>query len=159
MHETERNRLERRIQVLALAASDMSQAQAAAEALVDEAGMYLSRALETAIIVCYARSYSRSNTVGCLAKDEAPDDAHLRALHEELLALRDKAHAHTDKASGRSALAEYEAAPGAPLGFGEVWSSINRDYLPGIVELCLAQHDRFIQKAAELQHRLDRPPP
>ena len=95
-----REALEARQTMLLLGAIDMDHVIAAAEAIQREhesgaPNLSLLRALETAVVVCYWRPFSQSNTLGHLRKS----DAHDPALHAQLKTWRDEAHAHTDESS------------------------------------------------------------
>jgi hypothetical protein len=95
--------LDRQIQILVLAAHDMDQVIAACEVLErDEHPGVLGEALATAIVVCYARPFSASNTVGRLGKQWTPKSGTPeRELHDWLLDERDKRYAHTDQEAMR----------------------------------------------------------
>jgi hypothetical protein len=61
MHERQRTHLEKQTLVLQLAAFDMQQADAAAQAmLAEQSDLPLRLALETAMVVCYARAFTKS---------------------------------------------------------------------------------------------------
>ena len=116
--------MQRRQNILLLGASDMDQVIAAAEAIQREhrAGapnLSLLRVMETAVVVCYWRPFSQSNTVGHLGKK----DAHDSALHADMKTWRDQMHAHTDTSSGRSAEIKRVATPAGIEGFAlsESW--------------------------------------
>jgi hypothetical protein len=94
---SEVNGLIREIRAVALAASDMRQAAAAAEALANEhQNVHLMRALETAVVVSYWRPFASGNAVRLDPAEWTPQDPQEIAAHETLKALRDKVYAHTD---------------------------------------------------------------
>ena len=95
------DRLMREIERFRLAQSDMRQVIAAAQALHQERhNGDLCRALETAIVVCYARPFGKRNKVGALHENWEPLKEFPK-LHTELLNLRDKVYAHTDETEAR----------------------------------------------------------
>jgi hypothetical protein len=165
MHESDRNRLLKRQRALLLAAADMDQAMAAAQALEAESHeVALMRALETAVVVCYARAFTTSSLVRLDAVAYAPTIERLTNLHDDLLKARDRVYAHTDKASGRSASIEVISATGLgnlaglPVGFGfearESWLPFPREAIADAVSLFETQRERFRREAAELELRL-----
>jgi hypothetical protein len=77
-------------------------------ATTEDDDVHLMLALETALVVCYARPFTHGKRVGQLGEEWAPEDAHERAVHDELLVLRNQAYAHTDKASGRDVIERFE---------------------------------------------------
>jgi hypothetical protein len=101
MHISERNRYVKLQRVLLLAASDMEQTIAAANALDHEEDYQLARALETAMATCYARGFTTS-TLMTLPREYRPTDPGDADLHKKLHDLRDNTYAHTDKESGRT---------------------------------------------------------
>jgi hypothetical protein len=104
MSENEMNALKNRLTALLLAASDMDQAATAARALREESEDHnLMRALETAIVVCYARAFTQSSLFRLSRTEYEPSDSRLADIHHTLYALRDSVYAHTDRESGRSA--------------------------------------------------------
>src|SRR5437870_4819025 len=79
------------------ACTDMRLAAAAARQLArGELNADVAEALETGLVVCYARPFKKSG-VGLLdQKKWAPQAEQRRRLHDLLIELRDKLHAHTD---------------------------------------------------------------
>ena len=158
---------EKRIRVLLLAAIDMEQAKEAAHAIQREAereeaagepNHQLVRALEAALAVCYWRPFTNSS-VGRLdpVADGPPDERGFVDLHLELKRMRDKAYAHTDVESGRTAdVKEYVTKDGVTGGvvFGESWSPLPREYLRSIIALAVIQRERFRAEAVQLQAEL-----
>lgn len=147
MHESERNRLRNEIRRLALAEADMRQMAAAAKALQTAEGGDLSRALETAIVVCYARPFT-SNEIGPLEREWVPTEPELRALHEQLITLRHKAYAHTDRDFRKLIL--QKDADGRTI-VGEGWYGILRERLPLLIQLAVAQGRRFQGEVANVR--------
>ena len=135
MHETERNRLLGDIRRFQLARGDMLQVIAAVEALnAERVNGYLCRALETAIVVCYARPFGSRNAVGPLSTNWPPisDDPE---LHAELMRLRDQVYAHTDKTEARQVVEVSELLGLDSPAYTEGWHAIDREKLPAIAEL------------------------
>ena len=115
MHKSDANRLRKLERALPLAAEDMLQASELTKMLskvedTDE-NISLTMGLETGIAVCYARVFTQSSLLRLNPDKYAPTEPELAAAHHELLALRKKRYAHTDKDSGRY-------APARP---GSVW--------------------------------------
>jgi hypothetical protein len=139
-----------------LAQADMRQTLAAITALTEERhNGYLCRALETAIIVCYARAFASGNEIGTLGEEWAPEEATLRALHDQVLRLRDQVYAHTDRRAGARDIADVATQFGldAPM-FTEGWRPIKREVLPALGALAEYQEQRFASAADELQEKL-----
>jgi hypothetical protein len=158
MHGSERNRLRKKLRLLRFAAGDMRQSHAAICALLattDEDDVNLMLALETAIVVCYARSFTQGEGVGRLEEEWAPEDAHERAVHDELLILRDQAYAHTDEKSGRDVVERFELYDDGLTGFQESWQALDREVLRTIVApMCDRQERRFQDAAYKLAEQL-----
>lgn len=165
MHESERNRLIKRQQALLLALVDMSHAGAALQALEREhEDVNLMRALETAIAVSYARPFVTSSLLRLRQAEYRPTDPEQSELHDDLLSLRDKVYAHTDKDSGRTARIEITSATGlGNLGglpeslaaeIHEQWIPLSRDRILGYRMLIEAQAQRFGREAAAIQMQL-----
>jgi hypothetical protein len=120
---------------LRLAQGDMRQVIAAATFLSEgRHDQYLYRALETAIVVCYARPFGRSNVVGAIGEQweaigKAPN------LHKELLRLRNKLYAHTDKTEAREVVDVAEMFDLDSPAWTEGWHPIRPEVLPKIVAL------------------------
>lgn len=165
MHESERNRLRNEILRFQLAASDMRQAAAAAEHLAGEhLNGDLCRALETAIVICYARPFAGGNKAGALGEEWAPTPPELVPFHDLLLAARDSVYAHNDRTAARtirdvSELVDLtdECPPDGATIFAEEWIPIRRDALPTIVLMAQAQGARFFLEAEKYRKQLGRP--
>jgi hypothetical protein len=156
VHESERNRLESEGRRLRLAESDMQQAAAAAEAIQREPeGTPLRRALETALLVCYARPFT-SNKIGALGEEWAPTDPEGRALHHEALRLRHKAYAHSDPDSGVRDVEDrgYIFTPPRPVSFTETHRPTDVEKLPAIIGMIYRQEGRFYRARAECEAQL-----
>jgi hypothetical protein len=132
--------------MLILASFDMDRVMAAAEAIRRERESAtpdetLIEALETAVVVCYWRPFSKSNTAGCLEDSDALDPI----LHAELKTLRDEAHAHIDSASGRTAGITPVGTLTGVTGFAytESWWSSVEERLVRIVDVAQRQRDSF----------------
>jgi hypothetical protein len=134
------------VQRLVMAEADMRMAAAAAGLLQQTEEIYRSRALETAIVVCYVRPFTHSNTVGPLGSMWHPKDDTGRRLHRSLYAARNSTHAHTDLISFRKAvntaalLGNYTAT--ARRYTGE-WRPLDRAVLPVLVPFFEPRADVF----------------
>jgi hypothetical protein len=158
MHPSERNRLTKLQTALLLAASDFDQAAAAARALKGEQDdLGLMRALETAIVVCYARAFSTSNLLRLGAKHKPADSLSDSLLHKYLEDRRDTTYAHTDPAGGRRASLRFAAQEGqvVTVEWREDWIPFDRARIGPVIDLCARQALRFRTEAAEIQLRLD----
>src|SRR6478672_2194914 len=148
LSESDRNHVMKRQRALLLAASDMEQAAAAAQALdAESADVSLMRALETAIAVCYARAFTQISLHRLNRAEYEPAEPHLAELHRALIAHRDNVYAHTDKKSKRTAALIIETPSPVELP-GRVdfvrqegWEPLPREALPAVVELCLVQRE------------------
>ena len=138
----------------------MRQARAAIRALLAttaEDDVDLMLALETAIVVCYARPFTYGEGVGQLGEEWAPEDDHERAVHDEVLVLRDQAYAHTDKKSGRDVVERFELHDDGLTGLQESWQALDREVLRSVViPICDRQERRFQDAADELAEQLRR---
>jgi hypothetical protein len=132
---------------LALAASDMRQAAAAATLLDMQIDVHARRALETAISVCYARPWLDSNKSGKLKDKWRPAVGPDRDLHDRLLELRRNTYAHTDPDGGRKAVVSITEPEGF-VGIGEEWRPLPRSDLEAIADLCERQAARFSSAVA-----------
>ena len=148
-------------EALLLAAWDMEQAVAAARALESETkNLELMWALETAVAVCYARPFSRSERrPKRLPEEYQPTDERGRELHTVLYDLRRKTYAHTDKASGRKAeLRVYDGADGSRVvKLSYEWLPFPREWIDPVVQLCSDQRSRFIDEATRIIDELGIP--
>ncbi len=154
MDQSKRQRLQKEQRALLLGASDMRQAAAAARALEREQDVNLARALETAMVVCFMRPFTRSDLQ--VPKKWWPtgeDKKHLDGIK----AHRDKVYAHTDIAGGRWAeTVEYAAGGGRiRMHFREGWGAMDRAVVPDFVALCKRVEDDFMLKAGAIQLGLD----
>jgi hypothetical protein len=159
MDASERNRLLREVTQFRFAQADMKQAAAAAEALQREhANGDLCRALETAIVVIYARPFTPSNKVGALGPEWAPPEPTDRSLHNELRKKRDQVYAHSDVTSLRDVI-----DIGADLGkdhpvYSERWYPVSRPMLPIFIRMAWEQEKRFYDAAVERESKLGAKP-
>jgi hypothetical protein len=151
-----------------LAAEDMEQAAASARALGDGANdVHLTRALETALAVSYARAFTQGSLLRLDRADYRPCDPTLADLHDELIRLRDKVYAHTDKASGRSTTvttttsigrrAEGDTEITIEMEYREEWPPFRREAISDAPRLFEGQRDRLLSEAADRQVRLEWP--
>jgi hypothetical protein len=139
--------------ILLLAAVDMEQVLSACRAYerekaADDADYQLLRALETAIVVCYWRPFSKINSMGHLADSDAIDPE----LHAFMKGQRDQVYAHTDEESHRTADAKVVlTSSGKPtIVFGESWWASLDPFVPRIVEVALRQRDAYQSEAVAL---------
>jgi hypothetical protein len=155
LDEAKRDGLKRKQQALLLASYDMVQAAAAARSLEGEADGDLARALETAMAVCYMRAFTKgaARLPGRFTPRDAPD----ADFHKQLVELRHRVYAHTDKASGRRATMNLEAHTGGvwTYAYREEWVPVDRRQLPRLVAFFERQRDLFRKEAAYIQWQLD----
>ncbi len=157
MDAAKRQGLEKKRLSLHLAASDMDQAAAAAEALAAETqDVNLMRALETAIAACYGRPFTEGTMIQRLDTGKWVPAGADRELHERLMTLRHKTYAHTDIGSGRSAgSSQISTSDGiAHTTYSEGWWAFPREWIPSVVDLCRRQAQRFRQEAAKIDAQL-----
>jgi hypothetical protein len=109
---------------------------------------YLCRALETAIVVCYARPFGKRNAVGALGDNWPPIVERFPDLHAQLLSLRDEVYAHTDRTRARDVVDVGELLGLETPAFTEGWHPIDRSALPAISELA-RQLEQCLDAAAE----------
>jgi hypothetical protein len=148
-------------QSLRYAESGWRDAQAAAIRLTgpDEVGdVFMRRVLETGMGVSYGRPFSHNEGVRRLDKNDwAPEDTALRALHYELIDLRNRVWAHTD-ADSHQRLARFIEAhqvPGRDERFWAVqWPAPTTDELPLVVALLEGQITRANAAAGDVGERL-----
>jgi hypothetical protein len=148
-----REALRAEIDRLRLAASDMRQAAAGARHLEAVAGGSTARmnadaelALETGVIVSYARPFTRQG-IGQLDRAAwAPDDEAKARLHASLIRLRNIRYAHTDKTDLRST--EDVFGEGR---FSESWQPLAASAWPRIAELATVMEQGFADLARALE--------
>ena len=99
MHESERNRLGKRLRAFQLAARDLDQAAFAAERLDQENDGRVRLLLTTAMVVTYMRPFTKSSLLDL--RSFAPTASRDGQLHGRLDQLRDEVYAHTDKEADR----------------------------------------------------------
>jgi hypothetical protein len=166
MHESDRNRLLKEEQALLLALVDMDHALAGLNALEREHGdVNLARALETGIAVSYGRAFTTSELFRLDRNAYRPEDAARGQLHDNLIWLRDKVHAHTDPAGGRTASIEDDettisrTAEGTEIHVAkrihEQWVPLDRDLIRDYRSLIEIQRARFGRDALAIRARLD----
>jgi hypothetical protein len=157
MRHADRDRLEKRKRALGLAAADMQQVNAATIALEREAyDVPLMLALETAIAVSYARSFTSSSLLQLDRGEYRPADPSLAQLHDDLYELRNRKFAHTDKNSERDAWVLYGDPPVdvRSVGWKWQWTPIPRSWLAPIRTLCELQSERFVQEMVAIDEQL-----
>jgi hypothetical protein len=104
----------RRLAAQLFAISDMYAVVSAAHMLVSDIGEQRldsgdRLALETGLVVSYARPFTQSRGGYQLQPADEPDDEDARELHEWLLAQRNRVYAHTDETEARRVLELAEA--------------------------------------------------
>lgn len=143
---------------LLLAASDMDQASAAAQALDKETeNVDLMRALETAIGTCYARPFTDSSMVDRLKASKWVAAGNDRELHDFLIDWRKKVYAHTDVESGRSASgSQVTTSDGriVTVGYSEGWWAFPRERIAPVVDMCRRQAQNFRTEALKIEAEL-----
>jgi hypothetical protein len=107
----------------------------------------LCRALETAIVVCYWRPFSKSNKVGTIGHKwktltEAPN------LHKEMRRLRNEVYAHTDITGAREVV-DVGKMLGEASAWTEGWQAIRREALPNIRELARRLEEELAAAVSE----------
>jgi hypothetical protein len=133
--------------MLLYCASDMHFAKTAAKAWSERPDDdELHRVLQTAMIVMYARPFTRSDFFDFkkAGLDYRPTEQQPAELHDRLLDMRDHAIAHTDAPakSGRTVSPGVLHTNAGPVyGIDEAYSVISRDSLPAL--LGLSSHRRF----------------
>jgi len=95
------------------------------------------RALETGIVVSYARPFTRQGTGQLDEKAFAPDDPRDAKLHRSMIWLRNKLFAHTDVTGLRDTIDVFDTGR-----FSESRVSFADDEWPQIVRLAEAQGSR-----------------
>lgn len=134
----------------------MRQVLAATEALKQTRNGYLGRALETAIVVCYARAFAGGNEIGTLGDSSAPTDPEMRRYHDELLRLRDQVYAHTDRRGGARDVEDVGALVGLDkVAYTESFRPFKPTALAAIVTLAKQQEERFREDVQKLEDRLN----
>jgi hypothetical protein len=143
--------------ILLLGAIDMDQTAEAAHAIVvahrsGNPNLQLIRALETAVVVCYWRPFSQSNSMGHLR----PKDALDASLHKAMEQMRNSAYAHIDASSGRTAgITPHPTSEGVQgLAFTESWWELPVEWFPQIVRIAAAQRDAWRAEAESIRQRL-----
>jgi hypothetical protein len=154
MSETERKRLENKIETLLHGAEDMIEASVAASWLreVDD-NPFRARVLLTAMTTAYARIFTAAD----YALDRhayRPADASLEALHDSLIRWRHKLYAHTDKASQRTTSIKPRTATAGRI---IEWKRIDfpRAQIDIALKLFNLQRKRLEDEAESLQVTLD----
>jgi hypothetical protein len=150
--------LQKKRLTLYLAASDMDQAAAAAEALDKEGdNVNLMRALETAIATCYARPFTDSSMVDRLKASKWVAAGADRELHDFLMDGRNKVYAHTDAGSGRGASgSQVTTANGevVRVGYRESWWAFPRELIAPFLDMCGRQAHNFRSAALRIESEL-----
>lgn len=164
MEEKEIRSRRRVAQLLALATADMQIAAEGARALKAErisskASGRLMQALETGMVVAYARAFKESK-LGRLPRKFLPEDPLQQGLHRELMDWRDKVHAHSedDLRRGGSVTAGFDPATG--IGGSMVSEHVvafPHERLDDVIALCEQQATRFDAIARALVMEIEHP--
>lgn len=150
---------ENREKILLVAATDMEQVIAASQALIADSGgdHQFRRALETAMVICYARPFAEARGFGQLkgkGQDAPPEELHgFRETHDRVIRLRNKVYAHTDIESGRDAtIVVTTDDDGNPqlAGYWEQWTPLEGVSVPDLIGLAAYQRERFRAEARVL---------
>jgi hypothetical protein len=157
MSEAKRNGLEHLRESLLLAAEDMEQAAAAANALRTDTSDDASwrRALEAAMAVCYMRPFTSGEWK--LPGKYSPKASPGKELHAELRGLRNKIYAHSEKASGRKASIRTTGTSGdiVSMEYRSGWLAFDVANLHAVQALCHDQRERFLTEAAAIHVELE----
>lgn len=151
---------------LALAVADMDEALAALDALGGEVeNAYLVRALETAVVVSYARPFTTSYLYPPKLAEYGPEEPSQVRLHDELLRLRQKRYAHTDEQIGRTGGFEITETTitrgpnGAEINVvmehREQATPLPREAFAAYRSLIEEQRGRFAIAGSQVRHALD----
>jgi len=137
----------------------MEQAAAgASSAIVLHMNANAARCLWTGIVVSYARPFADGPFGGFDRKKYAPADPDTRALHDDLLRLRNEAFAHNDD-SGMREIVEVGKEFGLPwVMHVESHRPIEDDQWMRVVALATDQARRFRAEGDEIVARLHRKP-
>lgn len=139
---------------LLLAAQDMKEARDAAAAL--ETSAALRRPLETAMIVSYARPWTKAS-IKRLEDHWLPENAVDLEIHERLLFLRRKVYAHSDIDVSARGIRDISGIVGSDgPEFAVEWRQINESLFPAVSALAEQQRKRFREGARELSRRVQR---
>jgi hypothetical protein len=156
MPAQERDRLVNEIRRARLAQNDLRQVIAAATALKDEhLNGDLCRALETAIVVCYARPFSKSNAIGPIGDRFVPPE--LRGLHKGLIRARDKVYAHTDLTDARDVVDVGALLALDVPAYAEEWRPLDREGLVDVIRLAVEIDKRLEERVTACQENLAEP--
>jgi hypothetical protein len=158
MDEAKRKGLERLKEGLILAAQDMADANAAANALrTDTSGDEAwRRALETAMAVSYMRPFTKG-AWRLPGKYEPKGGDDWQGLHDALRDLRNKVYAHSDEASGRSGTMTTKATDGdmVTIEYRSGWLAFPVSELYLVQSLCHNQAALFLKDAAAIHVELE----
>jgi hypothetical protein len=159
MDDVERATVEWERECLRLAAWDMDQANTAAICILHRTYENVRAVMQTGLAVSYARPFTishaepRLNLLRLTAKgrqrgtDWLPEDTHDRLIHRQLMNLRNKVYAHTDKTDWRKVVRQ-----------GVQWSWMCDAFLADVAAMTKRQHDRFAAEALARRRRLEAAP-
>jgi hypothetical protein len=156
MDAAKRKGLERLKKSLILAAEDMDQAAAAAEALRTDTSDEepWTRALEAAMAVCYMRPFMSG--AWTLPGKYAPTTRSENELHQRLKALRNKVYAHSDAGARTASMKTVKTSKGiATISYGSAWWAFPDADLHAVQALCHDQRKRFLTEAAAIHVDLE----
>lgn len=131
---------ERSFNRLLFAAQDMGECRAAIDFLLarNDIPGEVRRALETGVVVAYARPWGKRNTIGPLEDHWLPQEPEGLALQYELIKDRNKVYAHTDEEVKARWVAGAHWEAGAlrkPASLLPAWRPLTLDRLPEIAQL------------------------
>lgn len=148
-----------RIARLKRAALDMGLVEHAAGGLIEAReqrgkARFYERVIETGMVVTYARVFGRSNRAG-LGEDDAPEAEADRELHDEVIRLRSRYHAHADHTPDWTLqdLQRLFGETGRPM-FSEQWTQLPASKLRALADLAIRQRERFTEEANLLEIEL-----
>jgi hypothetical protein len=131
----------------------MEQAAAAARALAQTDDLALTRALETAMVVCFLRPYAGDLSVPRAFRPPTNDGSTDAQVFRELMRLRDPVYAHTDEKADRSAgpITLAERGEIVQLSWQEGWQGFPRGLLPEVIALAERLRDEMRGSAEKVQ--------
>jgi hypothetical protein len=151
-----------------LAAGDMRDVAAAAAWLssASDVPRNVARVVEAGIAVVYARPFTDQGIGTLSRKKYAPLDTQLRGLHDRLIDLRNRLHAHTEASPLRfvaEAMSEVAGIPVSVIGIEPgsavevVVETIPPTQLPDVARMAREQSERFVRAEAEAREKLPEP--
>jgi hypothetical protein len=115
---------------------------------------YIDNVIELGIVCMYARAWTGSERLPARWRPESEED---RALHEEILDLRNKLFAHSDRSPRRALININSDKPDEPAVFAEQRDPLRADFLRNIADLCDRQYERLWLETGRLKHDIGSP--